>query len=56
MKISFNGEFFYEVIEINGEKAEHIGFRSFDGKFEEMMNTLPEKMELPKEATLTVEY
>ena len=34
----FEGEIFSEIVEINGEKYEHIGFRDREGKFGEFIS------------------
>ncbi|HKL43676.1 MAG TPA: hypothetical protein VJ892_00155 [Candidatus Absconditabacterales bacterium] len=53
--IEFEGEFYFELIDVDGQKLEHVGFRSKDGSFEDMMNHLPEMMELPQKAKIKVE-
>jgi hypothetical protein len=51
----FKGEFYSEIVELDGKSFEHIGFRSMDGSFEQLLNTLPERSELPLKASLTID-
>ncbi|MHC1588304.1 MAG: hypothetical protein ACXQS1_00635 [Methermicoccaceae archaeon] len=53
-QLHFRGEFYIELLEINGRPYEHIGFRSEDGSFERMMSSLPETHDLPLKAEITV--
>ena len=39
-KNCIEGEIFSEMIDLNGEKYEHIGFRDKDGKFIEQLEKL----------------
>ncbi len=43
-RFAFLGEFYKEILYINGEKYEHVGFRSDDGSFEDFMNKLGDTM------------
>ena len=52
---TFEGEMYFEIIEIGKEKIEHVGFRSYDGWFEKLLHNLPETTKLPKKAKITVE-
>ncbi len=53
--IEFEWEFYFELIDVDGQKLEHVWFRSKDWSFEDMMNNLPEVMELPQKAKIKVE-
>jgi len=50
----FKGEFYKELLEINGRPHEHIGFRSEDGSFERTLGGLPDTHELPLKAEITI--
>lgn len=51
---TFEGEMYFEVIEIWKEKVEHVWFRSYDWSFEQLLHNLPETTTLPKKAKITV--
>lgn len=53
--MTFHGEFYFELIDVDGAKLEHVWFRSQDESFEKMMDNLPELMKLPQSAKITVE-
>ena len=53
-EFNFEGEFYSEILELNGKKFEHIGFRSKDGGFEKLLKTLPDQVELPIKAKLKI--
>jgi hypothetical protein len=53
--LEFEWEFYFEIIDIDGKSLEHVWFRSKDWSFEEMMNKLPEMMDLPQKAKIKVE-
>ncbi len=42
-KFVFEGEIFYEVLEMNGRKYEHAGFRDSKGEFEKALFSLVSK-------------
>ena len=50
--LEFDGEFYFELIDVDGQKLEHVWFRSDDWSFEDMMNNLPEMMKLPQRAKI----
>ena len=52
---TFEGEMYFEVIEIGKEKVEHVWFRSYDWWFESLLHNLPETTKLPKKAKIIVE-
>ena len=52
--LEFAWEFYFELIDVDGKKLEHVWFRSDDGWFEDMMNNLPEMMKLPQRAKIKV--
>ena len=52
--LEFDWEFYFELIDVDGKKLEHVWFRSDDGSFEDMMNNLPEMMNLPQRAKIKV--
>jgi len=54
-KLSFVWEFYFELIDVDWNKLEHVWFRSLDWSFENMMNNLPEMMKLPQKARIKVE-
>jgi len=51
---TFEWEMYFELIEIWNQKLEHVWFRSYDGWFENLLNTLPETVMLPKKAKIIV--
>ena len=51
---TFTGELFGEILIINGKKYEHVGFRSYDGWFENLLNQVAEEKKLPQKATITI--
>ena len=53
-EFKFEGEFYSEILDLNGKKFEHIGFRSKDGSFEELLQTLPDQVKLPIKAKLKI--
>ena len=52
--LEFDWEFYFELIDVDGKKLEHVWFRSDDWSFEDMMNNLPEMMKLPQRAKIKV--
>jgi len=52
--LEFDGEFYFELIDVDGKKLEHVWYRSDDGSFEDMMQNLPEMMRLPQRAKIKV--
>lgn len=51
---TFKGELFGEILVINGKEYEHVGFRSYDGWFEKLLNEVAEKKQLPQKAEITI--
>ncbi len=51
---TFTWELFGEILVINGKEYEHVGFRSYDGWFEHLLDEVAEKKQLPKKATITI--
>ncbi len=51
---TFTGELFGEILIINGKEYEHVGFRSYDGWFENLLNQVAEEKKLPQKATITI--
>ncbi len=54
-RFEFEGEFFSELVELDGQQMEHVGFRSKDGSFEETLNSLADGGDLPRRARLIIE-
>ena len=52
--LEFDWEFYFELIDVDGNKLEHVWFRSYDWSFENMMQNLPEIMKLPQKAKIKV--
>ena len=52
--LEFDGEFYFELIDVDGKKLEHVWYRSDDWSFEDMMQNLPEMMKLPQRAKIKV--
>lgn len=52
--LEFDWEFYFELIDVDGKKLEHVWFRSDDWSFEDMMNSLPEMIKLPQRAKIKV--
>lgn len=52
--LEFDWEFYFELIDVDGKKLEHVWFRSYDWSFEDMMQNLPEIMKLPQKAKIKV--
>lgn len=51
---TFKGELFGEILVINGKEYEHVGFRSYDGWFEKLLNEVAEKKQLPQKAEIRI--
>lgn len=51
---TFTGELFGEILIINGKEYEHVGFKSYDGWFENLLNQVAEEKKLPQKATITI--
>jgi len=51
---NFEWELFWEILTINNKDFEHVGFRSFDWSFENLLNEVAEKKQLPQKATITI--
>lgn len=51
---TFTGELFGEILVINGKEYEHVGFKSYDGWFEKLLEETAEKKQLPQKAEITI--
>lgn len=52
---TFKGELFGEILVINDKEYEHVGFRSYDWWFEQLLNQTAEEKKLPQKARITIE-
>ncbi len=55
-RFTLEGEIFYEVIEVDGKKYEHAGFRDKEGKFGQLLFSLvsPERPRVKARITIEV--